>query len=113
MQAPSRRTVLSSMAALSVVPALPLCADTPSLDAAFLAAEREIGRLHAVAKLLPGDTDDQEVARQLVFDEAWKVEDWVRTTAPLSLTGVAVKLRLLAHPDVGIEHVGHDDDALS
>jgi hypothetical protein len=74
-----------------------------SSEAEFIAAEREIARLRQ-ERLLRSDGSDE--ANQLYFDRIDCHFDSIASSPPLSLPSAAVKLRLLTHPDLGIEEMG-------
>jgi hypothetical protein len=64
-------------------------------DAVLLAAEREY-QLLAQLKIDPADTDP-------ILDEIGKRAGTIYNTPPSTLIGAAVKLRMVLHPELGIE----------
>ncbi len=76
-------------------------------DGALLARKREMASLRAKAAAIQaaGDKDDHPE----IWDRVWQVEEEIAITAPASLAGAAVKLRLFADPHIGIEGVTDDD----
>jgi len=82
-------------------------------DESLLEDEREVRRLLAVFKSMPGETVEQERKREPVTRRSMRVERRIKRTPPASLVGVAVKLRLLADHDCGLDELGHPDEVVS
>jgi hypothetical protein len=85
-------------------------------DAEFLAAEREIAELRTKREALsPGikTLADEERLRKPLSDRLWALYDQITLSPPVSLTSVAVKLRLLADPDLGLENNEGENDIAS
>jgi hypothetical protein len=84
-------------------------------DADFLAAEREIAEVRAERQALSpsiktvGDKqsktvgDEQRLDKPL-SDRMWALYDQITLSPPVSLASAAIKLRLLADPDLGLEN---------
>src|SRR5262245_16304254 len=94
-----RATAATAALALpSTVLALPAVSAAGHPDAVLLQAEAEYQRLRSVARGLASDK-----ARAPIVDAAYEQLDIIATTTPATLTGVLVKLRPLADPDLGID----------
>jgi hypothetical protein len=73
------------------------------LDLALLAAEQEFRQLERrMAELRDAGADEDEVITPL-FLQWMDVMDAIAKTPPKTIGGCAVKLRILLHPEVGIE----------
>jgi hypothetical protein len=76
-----------------------------STDADFLAAEREIAEVRAERDALDIKTlADAERLDKPLSKRMWALYDQIALSPPVSLTSAAVKLRLLADPDLGLEN---------
>jgi hypothetical protein len=76
-----------------------------STDADFLAAEREIAEVRAERDALDIETlADEERLDKPLSDRMWALYDQITLSPPVSLASVAIKLRLLADPDLGLEN---------
>jgi hypothetical protein len=87
---------ISSDAALRDVPLF-------CTDADFLAAEREIAELRAERQALSPSIKtqaDEERLDKPLSDRMWALYDQITLSPPVSLASAAVKLRLLADPDL-------------
>ena len=76
-----------------------------STDADFLAAEREITELRAEREALSpsiATLADEERLDKPLSDRMWALYDQITLSPPVSLTSAAIKLRLLADPDLGL-----------
>jgi hypothetical protein len=69
-------------------------------EAEFIAAEREIARLHRERKRHSGGSDEANKSYNGRIDALY---DSIASSPPTSPASAAVKLRLLTHPDLGIE----------
>jgi hypothetical protein len=78
-----------------------------STDANFLAAEREIAELRAERAALEPSiitlADEERLDRPLA-DRMWALYDQITVSPPVSLVSAAIKLGLLADPDLGLEN---------
>src|SRR5579883_1477111 len=99
---PTRRGLLQSVGAALVAARSPAALAPPVGDEAFIAAEGEIKRCLAQLAGMPVETSDDEEAREPVYAVLFQIDDWVRGTPPASLAGVAVKLRRLCDPELGL-----------
>jgi len=95
---PTRRGLLQSVGAALVAARSHAALALPVGDEAFIAAEKEIQRCLAQLDRMPVD----EEARDPVYDVLFRVDDWIRATPAASLAGVAVKLRRLCDPELGL-----------
>jgi hypothetical protein len=85
-------------------------------DADFLAAEREIAELRAERKTLDASIKTQADEARLdkpISDRIWALYDQITLSPPVSLVSAAVKLRLLADPDLGLENNEGENDVAS
>jgi hypothetical protein len=71
-------------------------------DAALIDAEREILAIHERRKACPDDAAGVALWEKL-SDEEDRLEDVIYLTPPATLADCAVKLRMLRHPELGIE----------
>ena len=74
-------------------------------DADFLAAERGIADLRAEREALSPSiktVGDEERLEKPLSDRMWAIYDQIALSPPVSLVSVAIKLRLLADPDLGL-----------
>jgi len=78
-------------------------------DAKLHVAERKMRRLLAEGERLA----EPEAAVAKRFEEIGRCFEIINTTPPTTLAGVAVKLRLLADPDIGMECGEREDDFCS
>src|ERR1700682_433540 len=87
-----------------------------STDADFLAAERGIAELRAERQALSPSIktvgDEQRLDKPL-SDRMWALYDQITLSPPVSLVSVAVKLRLLADPKLGLENNEGENDVAS
>jgi hypothetical protein len=70
-------------------------------DAELIAAEQELDVVWQEHKAAPCATDEEAAACDLLYDRLASIEDMICTTAPRTMAGCAVKMRLLCHPDRG------------
>jgi hypothetical protein len=77
----------------------------------MVAAEKEIAELRARSQQLfdAGDTSDPPE----IWDRVFALDEWIATTAPTTLAEVAVKLRRLADPKIGMEAGDTEVDVVS
>jgi hypothetical protein len=54
-------------------------------------------------------TDDAD-RREALSDELWRVHKQICQTAPTTMAGAAVKLRLLVHPNLGLDALDMSED---
>ena len=80
-----------------------------STDADFLAAEREIAEVRAERDALDIETlADEERLDKPLSDRMWALYDQITLSPPVSLASAAVKLRLLADPDLAAFRSGRE-----
>jgi hypothetical protein len=81
------------------------------LAKSLAAAEAEIAELRSRSNQLraAGDKSDQPE----IWDRVFALDEWIATTAPTAFAEVAVKLRRLADPKLGIETGASEEDPVS
>ena len=75
-------------------------------DVELLAAEQSLTALHQEREQC---TDDAG-RREALSDELWRVHKQICQTAPTTMAGAAVKLRLLVHPNLGLDALDISED---
>jgi hypothetical protein len=83
-------------------------ADFLTNDEAFLAAEGLIAVLLAESGTIDDDERDREIVTRIA-----RLQEAIAESPPLSFVSVAVKLRVLCDPEIGMEVGPRDDDFTS
>ena len=84
-------------------------AGRPEGDAELFRAERRLRDILPLWEREPLSDEDADALSTAMYEQIERINN----TAPVTLFGAAIKLRVLAHPDHGMESGEREDDYIS